>query len=302
MGLLSSIGKIAGGFFGGPIGGALGGALGGAIDDRNDRSAQRKMDAQEWERHRNRFAYLQQDAAKGGFHPLEALRATGAPGGPRSTPRVMTSLATQNAFDQLDEVLSGRQAAADKRQELEDELLRTQIDSYSRTGKLGRISEAAFPKKAAATTSGQKTTSSGDHQTTDVVDEKTIPGSDPGETGNRGTRREPTPDLPLTMRVGAGDMELKGLNPEATETGLGEAITAGVIYAPQIAAKTFNRAIDGNAENNGEPFRPGRWLGETVKKGSFEFQWTKQGWKPRALKMPKIAPHTGRVEPTRNYK
>lgn len=72
MGLFSTIGTVVGGAFG-PAGSAIGGALGGAIDGNQVRK-QKKSDAL------NAGLNTRRAAEKGGYHPLEYLRATGGAG------------------------------------------------------------------------------------------------------------------------------------------------------------------------------------------------------------------------------
>ncbi len=62
---------------------------------------------------------------------------------------------------------------------------------------------------------------------------ESIPGRDPGSNGDRGTRREPTPDQGATQRVSLGGHDAYGPNPEAFEVGVGELLAGAMIYGPQ---------------------------------------------------------------------
>jgi len=73
MGLFSSIGKIAGGFFGGSTGAAIGGTIGGLVDGKREKRASTQTS-------RVNFQQLRDDAEAAGFNPLTALQATGGQG------------------------------------------------------------------------------------------------------------------------------------------------------------------------------------------------------------------------------
>lgn len=59
------------------------------------------------------------------------------------------------------------------------------------------------------------------------------PGRDPGALGDRGTRREPTPDLGATQTLSLGRHTAVGPNPEAFEVGLSELAAGLAVYGPQ---------------------------------------------------------------------
>lgn len=83
MGLLSSIGTIAGGFFGGPIGAAIGGAAGGYLDGKEIKEDQvgfansqfDKNYAMQKEFAQHGIRWRVKDAKAAGLHPLYAIGA-----------------------------------------------------------------------------------------------------------------------------------------------------------------------------------------------------------------------------------
>ena len=81
------------------------------------------------------YTTLTEEAKKGGFHPLEALRA-GHPSPGSSLPNIMSPAAAANLSDDVAEELSGMREVRDQRERLENELLRTEIDR-ERTGRIG---------------------------------------------------------------------------------------------------------------------------------------------------------------------
>lgn len=73
------------------------------------------------------FRRLRRAADKGGIHVLEALRS-GASVPAQAPPRLMSTLARTDAFDELESVLTGEQAAQDKRVQIEDEIRERELD------------------------------------------------------------------------------------------------------------------------------------------------------------------------------
>lgn len=117
MGLLSTIGKLAGTFLGGPVGGLLGGAIGGQADaNREKRAASRAQ--------RNYYVELADAARRGGFHPLEALRSGGGAGyGAASmAPRIVSNKALAGLGDSLVSELDGSAERERQRERREHEL------------------------------------------------------------------------------------------------------------------------------------------------------------------------------------
>jgi hypothetical protein len=87
---------------------------------------------------RDYYKTLSEEAVKGGFHPLEALRATGGPGGaaPFDTGGgIMSMTARQNAFDTVEEVLTGQAAEVARDEKLKNQVERIAADE-SRTGEI----------------------------------------------------------------------------------------------------------------------------------------------------------------------
>lgn len=90
MGLLSSLGGIAGSFFGGPIGGAIGSALGGAIESKKSvgQASQAQQQAAQGgiDEQRRQFDAIQKllqpysEAGAGALAQQQALLGMGAPG------------------------------------------------------------------------------------------------------------------------------------------------------------------------------------------------------------------------------
>jgi hypothetical protein len=129
----ASLGKLIGGGTGKAIATAIGGAIGKKADER---SGQRKED----ERYSDSYVRMAEAAKKAGLNPLEVLRA----GDPAATgPRIMSSAAASNSFDQIDRILSGQAAADRASQKLRDELMRVDIDR-ARTGAFGSPSINVF--------------------------------------------------------------------------------------------------------------------------------------------------------------
>lgn len=123
-GIFSVIGTALGGLFGGGSGKiistALGGALGQRSDDRRAAGKQNALDMQ-------KFVRLRKAAEMGGFHPLEALRSGQSI--PASTGgRLQSSLSNSNAFDALEDELTGEGARQRKRESVEDEIRERELD------------------------------------------------------------------------------------------------------------------------------------------------------------------------------
>lgn len=123
-GIFSVIGTALGGLFGGGSGKvistALGGALGGSYDSRRAAGKQNALDMQ-------KFVRLRKAAEDGGFHPLEALRSgQSIPAGTGS--RLFSSLSNSNAFDVLEDELTGEGAKQRNRESVEDEIRERELD------------------------------------------------------------------------------------------------------------------------------------------------------------------------------
>lgn len=145
----SVLGKVLGGS---AVTGALGSAAGQAITDRNARHRAGRLQA-------NYFVDLANNARRGGFHPLEALRAGGGQGYAGVTQRmpIGTSAAMQNQYDKITEILSGDKAKADAREATQDEYNRIQLDRLKRTplggfsAGLGSITSPGIPHGSTGT-------------------------------------------------------------------------------------------------------------------------------------------------------
>jgi hypothetical protein len=108
MGLLSSLGGIAGSIFGGPIGGAIGGALGGAFEGRESVGAasqvQQQADQGGIDEQRRQFDAIQKllqpytQAGTGALAQQQALLGLGAPG---SQQQAITALQGSPQFQAL---------------------------------------------------------------------------------------------------------------------------------------------------------------------------------------------------------
>lgn len=147
--LLPALGTMAGGAIGsaltmgvgGAVGGgailgrALGGALGQGLADRSARRDQMAYDS-------NAYVRMADAARRAGLHPLEVLRA-GDPGGASGSLKFGTSAAMQNQFDQIDAILTGEDAARRRREQLNEELLRVDIDQ-ARAGSLSAAQRAGI--------------------------------------------------------------------------------------------------------------------------------------------------------------
>jgi hypothetical protein len=118
MGLFSAIGGALGSTFG-PLGQAVGSGLGSALDGKILAKDQNKAEA-------NKFVRLRAAAEKGGFHPLEALRAGYEVGW--SSPRLVSGLARANAFDAFEDELTGEAAKQRRREQVDDELRERQLE------------------------------------------------------------------------------------------------------------------------------------------------------------------------------
>lgn len=74
----------------------------------------------------NQFVRLRQAAERAGFHPLEVLRAGGQVGW--QSPRLASSAAMTNAFDMIEDELTGEAAKRAKRQQVEDEIRQRELE------------------------------------------------------------------------------------------------------------------------------------------------------------------------------
>lgn len=119
MGIFSAIGGI----LGGPLGGAIGGIGDGILGHASERSDARRYNRAEMDK----FLRLREAAERGGFHPLEALRA-GYSVDTQHAPRLLSSLARSNSFDALENELTGQAAKDRRRQQVRDEILERELE------------------------------------------------------------------------------------------------------------------------------------------------------------------------------
>lgn len=147
--LLPVLGTVAGGAIGSAVTAGVGGAVGAGVAlgraaggligqgllDRKNAKAQMAYDA-------NAYVRMAEGARRAGLHPLEVLRA-GDPGGASGSLKFGTSAAMQNQFDQIDAILTGEDAARRRREQLQDELLRVEIDQ-ARAGSLRSAQRAGL--------------------------------------------------------------------------------------------------------------------------------------------------------------
>lgn len=120
MGLFSSIG----GFLGGPFGAAIGGAVDGVAGAIGKRSEAKRSNAAEL----NKYVRLREASERGGYHPLETLRAGGEVQH-TTAPRIMTSLAMGNSFDALEAEFTGEAAKERARAAVDDEIRERQLEN-----------------------------------------------------------------------------------------------------------------------------------------------------------------------------
>jgi hypothetical protein len=114
--------------------GGLGHALGSSLDAK---SKHKKATAA----HRDRFVNFVEDTKRAGLNPYFMANSGLAA---QSAPRLMSTAAETQTFDQIDAILTGQAAADRKSQELRDELMRIDIDQ-ARRGRLGHAGPAAGP-------------------------------------------------------------------------------------------------------------------------------------------------------------
>lgn len=127
MGLFSALGTIGGLIFGGSTGAKFGNLIGGGLDGlaagKEKRDAIKKANKSEMDK----YVRLREAAERGGYHPLEVLRAGGSVGY-TARPSLMSSLASTNAFDALEHEITGEGAKERKRQQVEDEIRERQLE------------------------------------------------------------------------------------------------------------------------------------------------------------------------------
>jgi hypothetical protein len=75
----------------------------------------------------NKYVRLREASERVGFHPLETLRAGGSVDA-RAAPRLLTSLSAYNAFDLLEDEISGEGAKERRRMEVEDEIRERELE------------------------------------------------------------------------------------------------------------------------------------------------------------------------------
>lgn len=135
MGIFSTIGS-----FWGPTGMAIGqvaDGVGAYIGQRNQTREQNKLEM-------DKFARLRKAADKGGFHPLEVLRAGGSVN-TQAGPRLLTSLSATNAFDALEDEITGEAARERHRQEVKDEILERELEIQRTVAKGYRTTPSIAP-------------------------------------------------------------------------------------------------------------------------------------------------------------
>lgn len=124
MGILSTLGKIAGTYIGGPVGGAIGSAVGGHFDGKREQRAQTRM-------RDDYFVKLRDNALRGGFHPLEALRAGGGGGYAAvasAVPAIASNDALAGAFQTLEDIQSGEYQRREERRRIEHDVFRIRAE------------------------------------------------------------------------------------------------------------------------------------------------------------------------------
>jgi len=118
MGLFTTIGS----FFG-PVGTALGAVGDGIMSHKSKKKETQAQNALEMDK----FVRLREASERGGFHPLETLRAGGQVQA-NAAPRLYTSLSQSNAFDALENEISGEGAKARERQRIDDEIQARELE------------------------------------------------------------------------------------------------------------------------------------------------------------------------------
>jgi hypothetical protein len=114
--------------FGGLLSAVAGPIIGGLFGRSNAKYSQKLAD-------RSDAAKLQRmvaDADAAGINRYAALQAGAGSSGAGPGPRVVSDTAWVNAFDKIDDVLSGRQAERDRQMQLNNELARISIDEARR--------------------------------------------------------------------------------------------------------------------------------------------------------------------------
>jgi len=119
MGIFSTIGS----FFG-PIGSAVGSVGDAFLGHSQAKKEARRANAAEM----NKFVRLRDASERAGYHPLETLRAGGSVGQVQA-PRLISSLVASNAFDALENEISGEGARQRKRAEVDDEIRERQLEN-----------------------------------------------------------------------------------------------------------------------------------------------------------------------------
>lgn len=119
MGIFSTIG----GFIGGPFGTAIGNIGDAIFAGSEERKQVKRQNAFEMQK----YANLRKAAELGGFHPLAVLNAGGG-FNMQAAPRLLTALSASNAFDALEDEISGKAAKDRERQDVRDEIERLERD------------------------------------------------------------------------------------------------------------------------------------------------------------------------------
>lgn len=108
-------------------------------------------------------------------------------------------------------------------------------------------------------------------------------GRDPGTQGDRGVRREATPDQGATQRVSLGNVTGIGPNPEAFEVGISELIAGALIYGPQWLygglKQSWPKARQ-NLERNSDRYNNDPYPGQTFTSGGTTFEFDGKRWLP----------------------
>ena len=207
-----------------------------------------------------------------GLHPSMGVGGAGGYSGPVSTATASEGLTQVGDAMQRHADRKGNQKLDKKQSELMDAQI---AESRSRT-----LLNAANSRRAIYGPSNNPTGTTGGIETV----RRGGPGLDPGETGNRGHIVEPSRDAPGSQKVSIGNETMRGPNPDAFEVGLSELLAGAAIYGPQWLYKKGSKIADAhnkNMKSNSPPPYGGKKLGQIVRRGNMEYQWTRGGWKGR---------------------
>lgn len=120
MGIFSTLGQL----FAGPVGAGIGGVVDGVAGHVADKKRTKDQNRLEMDK----FVRLRKAAERGGFHPLSVLQAGGTVDA-TAAPRLLTSLSSTNAFDALENEISGDAAKERERQRINDEIAARELEN-----------------------------------------------------------------------------------------------------------------------------------------------------------------------------